>query len=69
MISIIGIQNTQLYQCLVILHGIQTNINYKRGEIKIMRELKINGVYKHYKGNLYIVQDILFIIVNLVRKW
>ena len=23
-----------------------------------MRELKINGIYKHFKGDLYLVQDI-----------
>ena len=23
-----------------------------------MRELKINGIYKHFKGNLYLVEDI-----------
>ncbi len=23
-----------------------------------MRKLKINGVYKHFKGNLYLVEDI-----------
>lgn len=28
-----------------------------------MQELKINGVYKHYKGDLYIV-EILFIIAK-----
>ena len=25
-----------------------------------MRELKIHGVYKHFKGNLYLVEDIAF---------
>jgi len=25
-----------------------------------MREIKIKGVYKHYKGDLYIVEDILY---------
>lgn len=25
-----------------------------------MRELKIKGVYKHYKGDLYIVEDIIY---------
>ena len=25
-----------------------------------MRELKIKGIYKHYKGDLYIVEDIAF---------
>jgi hypothetical protein len=24
----------------------------------IMRELKIKGIYKHFKGNLYLVEDI-----------
>lgn len=33
-----------------------------------MRELKIKGVYKHYKGDLYIVEDI-FTIVKHVKKW
>lgn len=27
---------------------------------KIMRELKIKGVYKYYKGDLYIVEDIIY---------
>ncbi len=25
-----------------------------------MREIKIHGIYRHYKGNLYIVEDIIF---------
>ena len=25
-----------------------------------MQELKIHGIYKHYKGNLYIVEDIIY---------
>lgn len=25
-----------------------------------MRELKINGIYRHYKGDLYIVEDIAY---------
>jgi hypothetical protein len=25
-----------------------------------MRKLKINGIYKHYKGDLYIVEDVCF---------
>ncbi len=25
-----------------------------------MLELKINGIYKHYKGNFYIVEDIIY---------
>lgn len=25
-----------------------------------MRELKIGGIYRHYKGDLYIVQDIAY---------
>lgn len=25
-----------------------------------MRELKIKGIYKHYKGDLYIVEDIIY---------
>ena len=25
-----------------------------------MRELKINGVYRHFKGNCYIVEDVAF---------
>ncbi len=25
-----------------------------------MQELKIKGVYKHYKGDLYLVEDIIF---------
>ena len=25
-----------------------------------MREIKINGVYRHFKGNLYLVVDIAF---------
>lgn len=25
-----------------------------------MRELKINGIYKHYKGDLYIVEDVIY---------
>ena len=25
-----------------------------------MRELKLHGVYKHYKGDLYIVEDIIY---------
>ena len=25
-----------------------------------MRELKIHGIYKHYKGDLYIVEDIIY---------
>lgn len=26
----------------------------------MMRDLKINGIYKHYKGDLYLVQDICY---------
>ena len=25
-----------------------------------MREIKINGVYRHFKGNLYLVVDVAF---------
>ena len=25
-----------------------------------MQELKINGIYKHYKGDLYIVEDVAY---------
>ena len=25
-----------------------------------MREIKINGIYKHYKGDMYIVEDIAY---------
>ena len=25
-----------------------------------MREIKINGIYRHFKGNLYLVVDIAF---------
>lgn len=25
-----------------------------------MQELKLNGIYKHYKGNLYVVEDIIY---------
>jgi hypothetical protein len=25
-----------------------------------MRRIKINGIYKHFKGNYYIVQDVAF---------
>ena len=25
-----------------------------------MNNLKINGIYKHYKGDLYLVQDIIY---------
>lgn len=25
-----------------------------------MREIKIKGIYKHYKGDLYIVEDIIY---------
>ncbi len=25
-----------------------------------MREVKIHGIYKHYKGDFYIVEDIIF---------
>ena len=25
-----------------------------------MKELKINGIYRHYKGDLYIVEDIAY---------
>ena len=25
-----------------------------------MRKLKIKGIYKHYKGDLYIVEDIIY---------
>lgn len=25
-----------------------------------MRDLKINGIYKHYKGDLYLVQDVCY---------
>lgn len=25
-----------------------------------MRDLKIHGIYKHYKGDLYIVEDIIY---------
>ena len=25
-----------------------------------MNELKIKGIYKHYKGDLYIVEDIIY---------
>ena len=25
-----------------------------------MRELKINGIYRHYKGDLYYVEDIAY---------
>ena len=25
-----------------------------------MRELKINGIYKHYKGDLYIAEDVIY---------
>lgn len=25
-----------------------------------MREVKINGIYKHYKGDFYIVEDIIY---------
>ena len=33
-----------------------------------MRKLKIKGVYRHYKGDLYIVEDIN-IIVKPLKKW
>jgi len=25
-----------------------------------MQELKINGIYKHYKGDLYLVEDVAY---------
>lgn len=25
-----------------------------------MRELKIGGIYKHFKGNLYLVEDVVY---------
>ncbi len=25
-----------------------------------MREVKIHGIYKHFKGNLYLVEDIIY---------
>lgn len=25
-----------------------------------MKEVKIHGIYKHYKGNLYLVEDIIY---------
>ena len=33
-----------------------------------MRKLKIKGVYKHYKGDLYIVEDIIY-HSETVKKW
>lgn len=35
------------------------SINYKRRN-KIMQELKIHGIYKHFKGDYYLVEDIAF---------
>ena len=25
---------------------------------KIMRKIKVNSIYKHFKGNLYLVEDL-----------
>ncbi len=29
------------------------------GELKV-REVRINAIYKHYKGDLYIVEDVIY---------
>lgn len=33
-----------------------------------MQELKIKGIYRHYKGDFYFVEDI-YIIVKQQKKW
>ncbi len=32
----------------------------KESKMEHMRNLKIKGIYKHYKGDLYIVEDIIY---------
>ena len=33
---------------------------YYNGTGGIMREIKINGIYRHFKGKYYIVEDVAF---------
>ena len=50
-----------LWFYIIFIENFILNPYFKKLEREIfMRELKLNGVYRHYKGDLYIVEDIIY---------